>query len=181
MADAIELGVPRDEQLTRGEWKAVRRRMKKRPRRFSRNFIISQLNDRNEYQSTVRMLQNNPHLTASKSFPYNVNLPIRVGTTVTAYSKRFQIIQRGRVLTYDRSTALYLIEFENKHFGFELCPDSDVATCGLPEILIRCTADTLLGRPISSVLALPPPGSSTGPLAGTCLAKQLDLSRSNNR
>ena len=141
--------------------------MKGRPRRFSKNFIISQLNERNEYRCTVRMLQNNPHLSATTHLPHNVYFPIRVGAMVTAYSKRFRIIQRGRVLTFDRTTALYLIEFESKQFGFELCPDSDVATCGLPEIMIRCTKDTLLGRPISAELALPPPGSSTGPLPGT--------------
>lgn len=144
----------------------MRRRMRKRPRRFSRQFIISQLNKRNEYRCTIRMLQNNPHLSVATNFPHHVNLPIRVGTTVTAFSKRFRIIQRGKVLTYDRNTALYLIEFESKQFGFELCPDSDVATCGIPEVLIRCTKDRLVGRPTCIVPNQPTPGSSIGPLQG---------------
>jgi hypothetical protein len=103
---------------------------------------MAQFNERNAYRSMVRKIQNNPLLSESTSFPYNVYAPIRVGTLVTAYNKRFRIIQRGRVLTYDRHTALYLVEFENKQFGFELCPDSEVATCGGPQLLIHAASNS---------------------------------------
>lgn len=164
-AKAAELGVPEIAKLTYGEWRAIRRRMRKKPRRFSKSFIFSQLNERNEYRSNVRKLQNNPHLAESERFPYNVYAPIRVGALVTAYSKRFRIIQRGKVLSYDRSSALYLVEFESKQFGYELCPDSEVATCGIPKILIpaaRFLVNTWHGE-----VGVPPSGSATGPLSGT--------------
>jgi len=159
---ASKLGVPKGAKLTRREWSAVRRRMTNKPRRFSEKFIVSQLSDRNEYRSKYRELQNNPHLAASENFPFDVHAQIRPGTMVTAYSKRFRIIQRGRVLTFDRKTALYLIEFENGQFGFELCPDSDVATCGVPVVLIsgknREPDDYLLGSSTG-----PPPGDGIIP------------------
>jgi DIRP len=164
-ADAQRAGIPADAMLTMREWQVVRRRLQHRPRRFSRQFIVSQLNSRNEYRSNVRLLQNNPHLATKARLPYNIYCPIRVGAMVTAYNKRFRIIQRGRVLTYDRSTALYLIDFENKNFGFELCPDSDVATCGPPDILVRSNLNTLLGNPIGG-LDMPLSGSATGPVPG---------------
>ena len=158
---AADLGIPKGSKLTRREWAAVRRRMPNKPRRFSEKFIVSQLSDRNEYRCTVRKLQNNPHLSATENFPFAVPAPIGAGTMVTAYSKRFRIIQRGRVLTYDRKTALYLVEFENENFGYELCPDSDVAICGVPTILIppsRYESDS------SGPAALS--GSCTGPISG---------------
>lgn len=157
-AAATNMGVPRGATLTRREWSAVRRRMIDKPRRFSEKFIVAQLSDRNKYRSTVRKLQNNPHLAALEKFSFEVYAPIRPGTMVTAFSKRFRIIQRGRVLTFDRMTSLYLIEFENGQFGYELCPDSDIATCGVPTILIPAPPNT-----DNEDLFL---GSSTGPLPG---------------
>lgn len=146
----------------------MRRRMRKKPRRFSKSFISSQLGERNHYRSTVRKLQNNPHLSESECFPFNVNAPICVGTLVTAYSKRFRIVQRGRVLTYDRGSALYLVEFESKQFGYELCPDSEVATCGIPRILIPAaySNDTTQGASLFEI-GVATSGSSKGLPPGT--------------
>jgi DIRP len=166
-AAASKLGVPKGATLTRREWSAVRRRMVDKPRRFSEKFIVAQLSDRNKYRNTVRKLQNNPHLAALEKFPFDVHAPIRPGTMVTAFSKRFRIIQRGRVLTFDRMTALYLIEFENGQFGYELCPDSDIATCGVPTVLIPAQ------NPDNNDICL---GSSTGPLPGDGIALRGALS-----
>ena len=153
---ATSLGIPKGAKLTRREWGAVRRRMIGKPRRFSEKFIVSELSDRNKYRSSVRKLQNNPHLAVSESLPFDVHAPIRPGTMVTAYSKRFRIIQRGRVLTFDRRTALYLIEFENGQFGYEICPDSDVATCGVPAVLISAIPDNC--KLFMGSSSGPPPG-----------------------
>lgn len=158
------MGIPKNAQLIRREWATVRRRIRRKPRRFSKRFIMAQFNERNAYRYMVRKIQSNPLLSDSTSFPYNVYAPIRVGTLVTAYNKRFRIIQRGRVLTYDRHTALYLIEFENKQFGFELCPDSEVATCGGPQMLIHAASnskDTLFAGIKTTPLAAV---SGAGPL-----------------
>lgn len=160
--DLSKLGVTKGTRLKRCEWAALRRRIPHKPRRFSKKFIISQLGDRNEYRCFVRKLQSNPDHSATVKFPYVVYAPIRAGTMVTAYSKRFRIIQRGRVLTYDRQLALYLVEFENVQFGYELCPDSDVATCGMPTILIE--APHVFGK--DNYFASYIPGSFTGPIPG---------------
>jgi len=169
---ASELGIPKKAKLTRREWAAARRRMgKDKPRRFSEKFIVSQLSDRNEYRSTVRKLQNNPHLSCTEHFPFVVYAPSRAGTMVTAYSKRFRIIQRGRVLTYDRKTALYLIEFENGQFGYELCPDSDVATCGVPTVLMRPSKREEFGTML---------GSTTGPAPGAGLVPAESITAKEN-
>jgi len=174
---AAELGIPKGAKLTRREWAAVRRRMPKKPRRFSEKFIVSQLSDRNEYRSKVRKLQNNPHLSSTENFPFVVPAPIRPGTMVTAYSKRFRIIQRGRVLTYDRKTALYLVEFENGQFGYELCPDSDVATSGVPTVLFA-PPNHYNRRDDVNVLTADLTGSFTGPIpdVGSLSARSISVS-----
>lgn len=132
--------------LSRNEWKAVRRRMTKKPRLFSKKFIASQFSKRNQYRNSVRMLQRNVDAASKVRFPYDVPAPIAVGTTVNAYSKNYRIVQRGTVMTFDYETALYLILFENRQFGYELCPDSDVATCGPPKILVHCARETTRGN-----------------------------------
>jgi hypothetical protein len=163
--EAKKLGIPIGTKLTRREWRAVRRRISKKPRRFSKKFIKSQINERNKYRATVRKLQNNPHLAMShQDFPYDVPSPITVGTTVTAYSSTYRIIQRGVVLTYDHNTALYLIQFESKQFAYELCPDSAVATNGGPEILITAPKNTLVGN--LDVVGEPAAGASIFPVHG---------------
>jgi DIRP len=160
--DAAKLGIPREATLTRGEWRAVRRHMQKRARRFSRAFIVSQLSERNKFRSTFRCIQNNPHVSNKAGFGFDVYAPIRAGSMVTAYNKRFRVVQRGRVLTHDRLKSLYLVEFENKRFGYELCPDSDVALSGRPEVLIAVVNGTLIrGRKAEDLGSLM--GSRAGP------------------
>jgi hypothetical protein len=139
---AKRLGVNIDTPLSLHGWKTIRRQQKIVPRRFSKQFVAGQLQERNEYRRMVRMLQSNPDLTID--FPYNVCMPIRVGSMVTAFCRKFQIIQRGRVLAYERAKALYLVEFESDRYGYEWCPDSDVATCGKRTMLIRNNKDALV-------------------------------------
>lgn len=165
-AQLSKLGLKADQAFTQGQWKALRRLIRQKPRRFSSNFIASQLNERNMYRCTVRRLQNNPSLATPAGFPFHVYAPIPLGSTVTAYCKYFRMIQRGKVLAYEKSSAVYLIEFENKHFGYELCPDSDVATSGIPEILKRAPSTKYLNHRECSSIAY---GTATGPLLGKCI------------
>jgi DIRP len=144
--DAEKLGIARGSVLSRKEWNAVRRRMSTKPRLFSKKFISSQLSKRNNYRNLVRALHANPSLAKSINFPYDVCAPIRVGATVNAYNKTYRIIQRGTVMTYDHETALYLILFESKQFGYELCPDTDVASCGPPNLVYRAPTLTIRGN-----------------------------------
>ena len=119
----------------------------------------------------MRKLQNNPHLSASENFPFNVYAPISVGSLVTAFSKKFRILQRGRVMAFDRSSAVYLIEFENSQIGYELCPDSDVATSGGPKLLIASSDKRTLSRTplMHGAEGAMSTGSATGPLTGKLL------------
>ena len=126
--------MPLDAPLSHAEWKSIRRRCKLIPRRFSKKFIASELEERNKYRSIVRSVQKNPRLRPSK-FRYNVYKPIFAGTAVKAYSNVHQTIQSGIVLSYDPAYATYLIEFEDEAYGYEYCPDTDVASNGTPIIL----------------------------------------------
>jgi hypothetical protein len=129
--------------LTRREWTAIRRRIPNKPRRFTQRFIASQFNERNEYRNTVRMLQRNVGLASSLRFPYDVPAPIRVGNIVTAYNRKYRVIHRGVVLSYDERSARYLVQFERKEFGHDFCPDSEVASHGISELLFRAPERTL--------------------------------------
>jgi hypothetical protein len=91
------------------------------------------------------MLQRNPDLAATLNFQYDVNATIRLGRVVTAYSRKYRILQRGVVLSYDDRKARYLVQFESKEFGNEFCPDSEVASHGIPELLIPAPDRTLTG------------------------------------
>ena len=92
--------------------------------------------ERNKYRSIVRSVQNNPKLCPSK-IRYNVYEPILSGTAVKAYCKMHQAIQPGIVISYDPTCATYLIEFEDEMYGYEYCPDTDVASCGTPTVLFH--------------------------------------------
>jgi hypothetical protein len=152
-----------DKDLTVRQWKAIRRLLRPKPRRFSRNFIASQLNERNMYRCTVRRLQQSPHLSAPSGFPFNVYAPLPVGTIVTAYNKYFRMIQRGKILAYEQASSMYFIEFESKHFGYELCPDSDVSTSGIPLLLIKAPPTKYLAAQPSASIGC---GTATGPILG---------------
>lgn len=141
--DVAKLGVHPGMMLTRREWTAVRRRIPNKPRLFSKRFIASQLSERNRYRNTVRMLQRNVELYPSLQFPYDVPAPIKVGTLVTAFNRRYRVIHRGVVLSYDRPHGRYLVQFERKEFGHDFCPDSEVAAHGIPQLLMRAPEKTL--------------------------------------
>ena len=110
-------------------------------RRFSASFIRSQLAERNKYRNTLRMLQRNVQLSHTTSFPYDVPAPIEVGTMVNAHCKKYSIVQRGEVMSFDYDTACYVIQFENQGYGCEICPDSEVASLGQPNLILRGTQD----------------------------------------
>jgi DIRP len=134
---ASQLGVTIGERLTRREWKAIRRRIVDKPRRFSNKFIQSQLSRRNLYRNNIRMIQRNIHLATSSSFAYDVPAPVSIGTSVDAYCKSYKIVQKGKVLSFDFGTAMYRIQFDNHEFGVELCPDTDVASRGNLRLIFR--------------------------------------------
>ena len=71
--------------------------------------------------------------------------PIRVGTTVTAYNKRLRILHRGIVLFHDVRAHGYLIQFERKELGYEFCPDTEVASHGVPDVLVAANESPLHG------------------------------------
>lgn len=131
---ASTLGLTLDARLSHAEWKAIRRRCKLVPRRFSTKFIASELVERNKYRTIIRSVQRNPQL-CPLNFGYNVYKPILSGTSVQAYCKMQKTIQPGTVLSYDPTCATYLIEFDDEMYGYEYCPDTDVASCGRPILL----------------------------------------------
>lgn len=90
---------------------------------------------RNRYRSIVRRLQQNPDCAQSKGFVFPE--PIHAGTTVTAYNKRCNILHRGTVLFYSPRDHGYFIQFERKGMGCEFCPDTDVASHGIPDLLLH--------------------------------------------
>lgn len=131
---ASTLGLPLDAPLSHDEWKSIRRRCKLVPRRFSKQFIASELTERNKYRSIIRSVQDNQYLRPPK-YRYNVYKPLSPGTLVKAYCKMGLMIQNGTVVSYDPTCARYLIEFEDERYGHEYCPDSDVACRGKPRVL----------------------------------------------
>jgi hypothetical protein len=128
------MGVLPHTKLTKRELSFVRRRIPDRPRRFSKRFIFQEVKKRNRYRNIVRQLQRCPD--HPNPLGYGVPGPIRAGTTVTAYNKRLRILHRGVVLFHDRNAHGYLVQFERKELGFEFCPDTEVASHGVPEILV---------------------------------------------
>lgn len=51
--------------------------------------------------------------------------------TVTAYNRQYQVLHRGTVLHHDAKRHFYLIQFERKELGFEVCPDHRISAHGL--------------------------------------------------
>jgi hypothetical protein len=149
-ADMAKLGVRPDMRLTRREWSMIRRRIPNRPRLFSKRFIFSQLQKRNQYRETFRELQANPELP--KKFDYEVTATIPVGATVTAFNKRVRVLHRGVVLFHDAKGQGYLVLFERKHLGYEFCPDTEVASHGVPKVLIKSPAAALDGSSLEPTI-----------------------------
>jgi hypothetical protein len=112
----------------------IRRQIPHRPRRFSVKFVFEELKKRNQYRSKVRQLQRNPDQPNHLGF--DVPAIIEVGATVTAFSKRCGILHRGTVLFHDPRAHTYLVLFENKDLGCEICADTEVVRHGVPEILL---------------------------------------------
>jgi hypothetical protein len=122
----------------------------------------------NTYRQRVRWAQKNK--SRPPDFRYEVPAITKVGSTISAFNKRFHIIHRGLVLSYDEERHGYMIMFERKELGFEFCRDVDVASHGVPEILIPAADTTLNGLSLfSDVNAQPgelPYGTSYGPVFG---------------
>lgn len=112
----------------------IRRQIPNRPRLFSRRFVFEELKKRNQYRSKARQLQRNPDQPNHLGF--DVPAIIDVGAMVTAYSKRCGIIHRGTVLFHDPRAHTYLVQFERKKLGCEICADTEIASHGVPEILL---------------------------------------------
>ena len=72
----------------------------------------------------------------AENFRFEVLAAPKVGTTVTAYHKRARLIHRGTILAYNQMTGIYLIQFERKELGWDWVRDIEVATHGVPEILL---------------------------------------------
>ena len=85
------------------------------------------------------------------------------------------MLHRGIVLTRDCINHLYLVQFERKELGCEFCPDIEVASHGVPEIIVSGTEIALDGsylgahaNLLSSYGSLPY-GTTYGPLVGKLL------------
>ena len=121
VSDLAKLGFPIDAQtrLTRQEWILVRQALRPRPRLFSKRFIAEQLKKRDSHRAYIRRLQQDP---STHKFE-----PISPGTRITAYDKRGKTVRRGRTLLYDSTKVNYLIQFDDKDAGCEICPDYEVS------------------------------------------------------
>jgi len=168
--EVAKLGILPSAKLTRREWSVVRRMMQKRPRRFSKHFISSQIEERNTFREMVRDLQRNPDKTNDTE--YTIPAQIKVGATVTAYSTKFLVLHRGIVLFHDVFAGRYLVQFERKELGFEFCRDTEVATHGVPDILMSPSRTKLTGSPLDGGIddciriGTEPYGTSFGPECG---------------
>lgn len=107
-ADIARLGILPGMTLSRREWRFVRRRINKRPRRFSKQFISEQLEDRDRHRRMVRHFRKYPE--KAKDISFDIPSPIRVGGTVTAFNKKFLTLHRGIVLFHDVAGCQYLIQ-----------------------------------------------------------------------
>ena len=120
-SDLAKHGFPIDSRtrLTRQEWSLIRRKLRPRSRVFSKRFIAEQLSRRNRHRALVRKLQQDPKADAF--------VPIAPGTRVTAFDKRSHTIRRGRILLHDSTKHCYLVQFDDKDSGCDVCPDFEVA------------------------------------------------------
>ena len=77
----------------------------------------------------LRKLQHQPSQLKTNGLP-DIPAPIiEPGESVTAYNKKFRVLHRGIVLTYDREKHGYKVDFQREDLGIEWCPDIDVARC----------------------------------------------------
>ena len=146
--EAAKLGVPPNAKLTRKEWSLVRRSIRSRPRRFSKDFIRSETEKLAEYRHAVRQIQASPSQQVRLS--YDVPAYIPVGATVTAFHSVFRSVFRGIVLAHDATRNGYLVQFERQELGYQFCLDTEVASHGAPQILVRATDVTLDGTTLGA-------------------------------
>lgn len=76
-------------------------------------------------------------------FGFDVPEYIRVGATVTAIHWKQRVLHRGIVLAHDPVRSGYLVQFERQELGFQFCPDYEVSSHGVPEIMIQTTSSSL--------------------------------------
>jgi len=80
-------------------------------------------------------------------------------------------LHRGKVLFHDVASARYLVQFERKELGFELCSDTEIARHGAPDILLPAAPSKITGASYQTgndtfaKVGLPAYGSSAGPRA----------------
>jgi hypothetical protein len=172
---AAELGISPGARLATSEWRAIRRQISRKPRLFSSRFIDSQLEERDEFRSVVRLLQKSPLLDGMYAVPVDVPATIQAGSKVTAYSRRFRILQRGTVMSYDVASSSYNVRFDCAEFGSEDCPDTEVASHGGAVTLVPATSSFVSPPAQWEGLNLPT-GSRKSRLCGTLI---FDLSSSN--
>ena len=147
--DVVKLGVPPTAKLTRKDWSLIRRSIRGRPRRFSKRFIQSELEKLNKFRQSARMIQCSQE-DPTPELGYDVPATIRVGATVTAFHSKFRVIHRGIVLTHDPARHGYLIQFERQELGYQFCLDTQVASHGVPEILVRVSDVALDGSKLGA-------------------------------
>lgn len=131
-ADLADRGIPPHSNFERANWKAIRREVLPRPRRFSKRFIQQELRKLEEYRSTVRILQHTD-LQPPEGFPFEVIQPIKVGDHVTAFNDQLGALRDAVVVGYDFGRCAYLVSFDQMPSTF--CPDTFVASHGEPQLL----------------------------------------------
>lgn len=118
----LKLPLHSTSKFTRTEWSLVRRKIRRRPRLFSKRFIVDQIRRRNIHRSLVRQLQQDTKLPEFSA--------LAVGASVNAYNKRFKTIRKGTILLHDPGKHEYMVQFDSQKFGCEMCPDFEVAVAG---------------------------------------------------
>ena len=174
MRRAARLGIRPGTLLTQREWKAVRRQIRGKPRRFSRRFIESEYTGLQNYRVHVRMLQTtpDPSFATRLGFDFEVPKPIPVGASISAIAQRksgtaaSSPIQRGSVLSF--SHGFYVVQLTG---GIALLPDFMVARHGPTDILIPAPRASLVGMREAVVEEsgpTPPTASWSGPSPLDC-------------
>jgi len=164
--DLMKLGISSNTKLSRSAWSLVRKKIRKRPRLFSKRFIRSQMQQLERYRTIVRQIQKlGKGVSDYQTFNYDVLSPPKVGTTVSAYHRGARLIHRGTILA--RRNDYYLIQFERRELGWDWVQDTDVASHGVPDILLSrrskgCSESSQHRHNIGSL----PHGTSFGRLIG---------------
>ena len=100
------------------------------------------------YRHAVRQIQALPSQPMRLS--YDVPAYIPVGATVTAFHLMFRSVFRGIVLAHDATRNGYLVQFERQELGYQFTLDTEVASHGVPQILVRATDVTLDGTTLGA-------------------------------